>query len=273
VQRSPDGQGGWAGVATISAGQTSFDDTGLASGTTYAYRILATSAAGPSAASNVASATTHGVVFGLTNDGKVERIDTANAATTQVGTLAFGTAAGDTDPMSGKFYYLEQNTSTPRVAIWDPGTNTSTTLNTLSLSGPVMRAAFNKQGVLYITAGNGDVYTIDTLTGAATLLGAIQYNGAPLPAPSGDMAFAPDGSLYLDENSELFKVDINTLAATYVGSNGNIGNIQVAFGTEGLLYGAVADGSLYRIDLATGAATLVGNTDVYQLGDLAPAWG
>lgn len=273
VQRSTNGQSGWTGIATISAGQTSFDDKGLAPSTTYFYRIIATSAAGPSAASNVASATTQGVVLGMTNDGKVERIDVANAATAQVGTLAFGTAAADTDPTTGRIYYFEQNTSTPRVTVWDPATNTNTTLNTLSLTGAVMRAAFNKQGVLYITAGNGDLYTIDTTTGVATLLGTIQYNGSPLPAPSGDMAFAPDGSLYLDENSDVFKVDVNSLSATYVGNNGNIGNIQVAFGTDGMLYGTVADGSLYRIDLATGAATLVGNTDVYQLGDLAPAWG
>lgn len=273
VLRSRDGQTGWTGVATISAGQSSFDDTGLASGTTYFYQIIATGAAGPAAASNVASATTQGVAYGLTNDGKVERIDTATAATTQVGTLAFGTAAGDTDPTSGRIYYVEQNTSTPRLAVWDPATNTNTTLGTISVSGPVMRAAFSKQGVLYITAGNGDLYTVDTATGAATLLGAIQYNGSPLPAPSGDMAFGADGSLYLDENSDLFKVDVNTLAAAYVGNNGNVGNVQIAFGTDGLLYGTVADGSLYRIDTATGAATLVGNTDVYQVGDLAPAVG
>jgi hypothetical protein len=273
VQRSPDGQTGWTGVATIPAGQTSFDDTGLASGTTYFYQIIATNAAGPSAASNVASAATQGDVYGLTNDGKVERIDTATAAATQVGTLAFGTAAGDTDPTSGRIYYVEQNTSTPRVAVWDPTTNTNTTLATISVSGPVMRAAFNKQGVLYVTAGNGDLYTVDTTTGAAMFVGTIQYNGSPLPAPSGDMAFGADGSLYLDENSDLFKIDVNTLSATYVGNNGNIGNVQVAFGTDGLLYGAVADGSLYRVDTATGAATLVGNTDVYQIGDLAPVWG
>lgn len=271
VQRSADGQTGWTNIATTSGGQTWFDDTGLAPSTTRFYRVLAINDAGLSAASNVAAGATQGVVYGLTNDGKVERIDVANATATQVGTLAFGTAAGDTDPTTGKIYYVEQNTSTPRVAVWDPATNTSTTLGTISVSGPVMRAAFNKQGVLYVTAGNGDLYTINTTTGVASFVGTIEVNGLPLPAPSGDMAFGPDGSLYLDENSDLFKINVATLAATYVGNNGNIGNVQVAFGTDGLLYGTVGDGSLYRIDLTSGAATLIGNTDVYQLGDLAPA--
>jgi hypothetical protein len=273
VQRSSDGTTGWTGIATLPAGQTQFDDAGLAFGTTYFYRVVATNAAGSSAASNVASAKTDGLVYGLTNNAEVEAIDLETGAATQVGTLAFGTAAGDRNPIDGNFYYIDQNTNTPRVAVWNPTTNTNTTLATLSLSGPVMRAAFSPQGVLYITAGNSDVYTINTVTGAATYLGSLSVNGSPLPTPSGDMAFAPNGTLYVDDGGALYAANAATLAATYIGSDGAVGSVQTAFGSDGMFYGTVTTGDLYRIDLNTGAATRIGNTGVYQIGDLAPTWG
>lgn len=273
VQRSPNGTGGWAGIATIAPGQTTYQDTGLSPSTTYFYRVVATSALTDSGASNVASAKTDGMVYGLTNNGEALAIDLETAQTTQIGTLAFGTAAGDRNPLNGNFYYVEQNTNTPRVAVWNPTTNTNTTLATLSLPGPVMRAAFNSQGVLYITAGNSDLYTINTTTGAATHVGTITVNGAALTSPSGDMAFAPNGMLYIDDGGALFAANVSTLKANYIGSDGSVGSVQTAFGSDGMFYGTVSGGDLYRIDLTTGAATLVGNTGVYQIGDLAPTWG
>jgi hypothetical protein len=157
--------------------------------------------------------------------------------------------------------------------MWNPPTNTNTTLATLSLSGPVMRAAFSSQGVLYITAGNSDVYTINTVTGAATYIGSLSVNGSPLLTPSGDMAFAPNGTLYIEDGGLLYAANAATLAATYIGSDGAIGSVQTAFGSDGFFYGTVTTGDLYRIDLNTGAATLIGDTGVYQIGDLAPTWG
>lgn len=273
VQRSNNGTDGWTGIATIAPGQTTFEDTSLSPSTTYYYCVVATNALTDSSASNVASATTDGLVYGLTNNGEALAIDVDNAATTQIGTLAFGTAAGDRDPLTGNFYYVDQNTNTPRVAVWNPTTNTNITLATLSLPGPVMRAAFSAQGVLYITAGNSALYTINTTTGAATLVGTITVNGSPLTTPSGDMAFAPDGTLYIDDGGTLYAANVGTLTATYIGSDGSVGSVQTAFGSDGMFYGTVTGGDLYQINLTTGAATLIGDTGVYQIGDLAPTWG
>lgn len=273
VQRSSDGTDGWTGIATIAPGETTYEDTGLSPSTTYYYRVVTTSALTDSSPSNVASATTDGLVYGLTNNGEVVAIDVNTAATMQVGTLAFGTAAGNRDPLTGNVYYVEQNTNTPRVAIWNPTTNTNTTLATLSLPGPVMRAAFSPQGVLYITAGNSQLYTINTTTGAATYVGTLTCNGAPLTTPGGDMAFAPDGTLYVEDEGTLYAANISTLTATYIGSDGTIGNVQTAFASDGLFYATASDGDLYRMNLSTGGATLIGNTGVYQIGDLAPTWG
>lgn len=273
VQRSTDGTDGWTGIATIAPGQIEFKDTGLTASTTYYYRIVATNALSDSAPSNVASATTDGLVYGLTNNGEALAIDVNTGQTTQIGTLAFGTAAADRDPLTGNVYYFDQNTDTPRVAVWNPTTNTNTTLATLSLPGPVMRAAFNAQGVLYITAGNAAIYTINTTTGAATYVGTLTCNASPIIDPGGDMAFGPDGTLYIEDEGTLYAANLSTMTATSIGSDGAVGNVQIAFGSDGLFYGTASTGDLYRIDLTTGAATLIGDTGVYQIGDLAPTWG
>lgn len=57
VERSADAAT-WVSVATTAADVTSYSDTGLAAGTTYHYRVVATNAAGDSPPSPVATATT-----------------------------------------------------------------------------------------------------------------------------------------------------------------------------------------------------------------------
>jgi hypothetical protein len=57
VERSPNGTT-FAAVGTVGANVTVFDDTGLAAGTTYTYRVRATNAAGPGAPSATAAVST-----------------------------------------------------------------------------------------------------------------------------------------------------------------------------------------------------------------------
>ncbi|MEO7754869.1 MAG: fibronectin type III domain-containing protein, partial [Terracoccus sp.] len=59
VERSPNGTDSWTGRGgALPAGTTSFRDTGLTASTSYWYRVRATNGVGPSAWSNVATATT-----------------------------------------------------------------------------------------------------------------------------------------------------------------------------------------------------------------------
>jgi hypothetical protein len=58
IERSPFAPGSWTEIATVGAGVTSYPNTGLASSTTYYYRVRAWNASGNSAYSNEASATT-----------------------------------------------------------------------------------------------------------------------------------------------------------------------------------------------------------------------
>jgi hypothetical protein len=58
IQRSPDGAGGWTTIAATGQGVTGYSDLGLASATTYYYRVLSTNGGGRSSPSDVASSTT-----------------------------------------------------------------------------------------------------------------------------------------------------------------------------------------------------------------------
>ncbi|MFM6850865.1 MAG: N,N-dimethylformamidase beta subunit family domain-containing protein [Terrabacter sp.] len=58
VQRSVDNGAGWVQVASLAADSTSYLDTGVTASTTYAYRVLASNANGPSAPSTAQSITT-----------------------------------------------------------------------------------------------------------------------------------------------------------------------------------------------------------------------
>jgi cellulose 1,4-beta-cellobiosidase len=57
IERSPNGST-WTQIGTTTSTTTSYTDTGLASGTTYYYCLVASNSAGSSPASNTASATT-----------------------------------------------------------------------------------------------------------------------------------------------------------------------------------------------------------------------
>ena len=58
IERKTGAGGTYAQIATAGANATSYNDTGLTTGTTYFYRVRATSSSGDSAYSNEASATT-----------------------------------------------------------------------------------------------------------------------------------------------------------------------------------------------------------------------
>jgi hypothetical protein len=58
IERSPSSSGPWTQVATTESNTTVYSDTGLAPQTTYHYRVRASNAAGDSAYSNSATATT-----------------------------------------------------------------------------------------------------------------------------------------------------------------------------------------------------------------------
>ena len=74
--------------------------------------------------------------------------------------------------------------------------------------------AFSAAGVLYGMGKNdGNLYTIDTNTGAMTLIGNV---GIPIGSPTGGLAFGPGGMLYATLDDILYTVNPTTAQATVV---------------------------------------------------------
>jgi hypothetical protein len=138
-----------------------------------------------------------------------------------------------------------------------PGTNTL-----FGVEGPIDR--LNRQGTLY---------TINATTGVATLVGNTGHFFASI-------AFAPDGTLYLSSaDMGPMGQDINVRLSTLNPSNAaTLSFVPTAdfFGalgvrpTDGAIFGGTGDAhQLFRINPATGAETLVGDTGLNFVGDLA----
>jgi fibronectin type 3 domain-containing protein len=295
IQQSANGTTGWTQIASVASGTTTLNVGGLSPATTYYFRVLATGSAGDSSPSNVAHATTSAAnpsyaslttVYGLTSAGNVYSLDTSTGAVTQIGTLAFGTDAAGRDPLSGNFFYVSTGSSTIQIAEWNPNDGANTTINSsVPVGGAVAQAAFRDDGTFFITDDNGDLYSIDSTTGNAALKGTLYANGSLLPTGTGDMAFGPDDTLYLDCGGILYSVPnagVNSatgsgsmITATEIGSSG-VPNLQIAFGQNGVLYGdSNSYGQLYTLNTSTGAATAVGSPSGMSLNDLAsiPLYG
>ncbi len=105
------------------------------------------------------------------------------------------------------------------------------------------------------------------MANTATKLGTVkQPGGTALSATEGDMAFAPDGTLYIDTHGDLFKCDPTLLVGTKMGVSG-VGNMQITFGDNGVLYRTTGS-AVYTINVNDGSATL-GHAVTVAFSDLA----
>ncbi|MDB4879962.1 MAG: hypothetical protein JWL60_1408, partial [Gemmatimonadetes bacterium] len=199
----------------------------------------------------------------------------ATGATALIGTLAFNTTAIARDPATGYIYYTSTNYAPAlngRVAYWNPASGTNTVVNGTGNGDNVVRLAFSTTGVLYGIGSTSPttLYRIDPATGAFTSLGPVKVGtttGADIGA-SGDLAIDFDGTLYATATAPgggtaLYRVSTAPSAGVYVatlqGQVATVTEAALAFGTDGGLFSAGANGTMYRINKATGAqlATVV----------------
>ena len=128
----------------------------------------------------------------------------------------------------------------------------------------------------YVSGDNDNLYTIDPTTGATTLIGNMGVEMTDIALRNGTMfgtSFPPSGA------NSLYAINPTSGATTLIGSTGVFLN-ALQFGADGTLYGAggapgcgpppasTACDSLYTINTATGAATLVGTGAYNSSGDL-----
>lgn len=259
-----------------------------------------TAALALASALSLAPAAQAATVFALGNDGAtLIRFDSATPGTTStVGVIAGATVkldGLDFRPADGLLYGYESATS----GIYRVNTSTGATTLVSTSSAPVTAATmgidFNPvPDRLRVATNDGDNRRINIATGAAITDGALSYaagdaNAGAAPRVA-DVAYTNSDKLAAT-GTQLFYIDwvLNTLANT-TNPNGGVINTVGALGVdtdENVGFDIVTDAAgvntafaslnvggvqgFYGINLATGAATLIGTTGTGPLIGLAVA--
>lgn len=103
--------------------------------------------------------------------------------------------------------------------------------------------SFHPDGSLYGISGNGNFFSIDTLTGSINLI--FDFDGQTFNS----LTISADGLVYtIGDQGELWTFNLNTGVATYLGDIGFNATGDLAF-YKGQLYAAVTGDRIVRIDL------------------------
>ncbi len=126
----------------------------------------------------------------------------------------------------------------------------------------------------------GQLYTINRITGVATLIGSVGPPGDTAHTFFDSIAFAPNGKLYMSAaginfangteiNQTLRTIDPTTAATlTSVSTTHFFGALAIR--SDSSIFGGTGDAhQLFNIDPLTGFETLVGDTGTSFVGDLA----
>jgi hypothetical protein len=151
----------------------------------------------------------------------------------------------------------------------DVGTHSTNVIGNMGIQ--MTDIAFAANGNLYGIGLSGGLYSIDTLSANATLIG---NPSTPSAGVLNSLVFGSNGILYAADTS-LYTLNINTGAATSIGSGeGYESSGDLAF-INGDLYlsakGSSSTDRLFEVDATTGVGSLVGNIGVSSVFGLATA--
>ena len=101
-------------------------------------------------------------------------------------------------------------------AYWDPATGTNTIVRTYDPTPQLYakQMAFSPEGTRYILDNDDKLYTIDKYTGNLTFMGIVTGLESGDRGRTGDLAFDPDGRLYVVTYRNLYELDFDTLTTT-----------------------------------------------------------
>jgi uncharacterized repeat protein (TIGR01451 family) len=186
-------------------------------------------------------------------------------------------AAAAQRPSDGMIFFITQ-IANGQVSRWNPATPATAPVvlgNTGAAIPYIPRLAFSAAGVLYgVDTNTADLFTINQATGAATIVGAL--TGVPTNL-GGDIAFGPDGTLYMVAGTTLYTVPLTAGAVTSLGTisglDAGVAIVGIAFDVNGHLLVAddQAPAQLYTVALPSRVATALTGTMTTSQGDLASA--
>jgi sugar lactone lactonase YvrE len=215
---------------------------------------------GPGGPSEVRTPT----IYATAEQGSVlVRIDPATAAATVVGPLNVSGAFALARRSDGVLFTITDSGFTPspnaRAATVNPRTGGATVFG--QEFGEYLRMmglAFGRDGTLYGSSPiTQSLYRIDLTTGKPVKIGPFGVNGIM------DLAMDADDGLWANTQTAIYRVDPAsgeaTLAVRVTGASMLMG---ITFDASGGLLATTYEpqSMLYRIDLATGAASMVGST-------------
>lgn len=187
------------------------------------------------------------------SDGTIAEVDTSNGAVSNsfdTGTQNWFDIAVDND---GNAFGVDLGSTTWSI---DLGTQSATSLG--ATGAFINGLAFGAGNTLY-GSGDNNLYTIDTVSGGATVVGTGVGGNF---FSSGDIAFAGGSFFGTSSNSCggiggdcLWSIDATSGVGTAIGDIG----VSSVFGlalTGGTLFGLSSDDNIYTINTSTGAGTL-----------------
>lgn len=189
-------------------------------------------------------------IYGVNDNGDLNEVDPDTGAVSFVKDLEFGSWAVTVDSETGIVYYLSTNGD--NLGTYDPVTeNTSSFAVTGDSIGDTSRLAYNPaDGFMYVGDQNLNLFTL-TAGGVATSLGTI----SGITTGGGDIAFGPDGTMYLTgHDGLLYTVDYSGIpTATLLGDPGLARPSGLAWRDGGLYISNMSDGDndvqIYFINL------------------------
>lgn len=217
------------------------------------------------------------IVYAANRDRQIFRVNLTQGQMDLVGTLLVGSQAIEQDPETGYVYYFEYGLSADEFAYWDPATGANVRVRRYNPRPNFFakRMAFGADGTLYVMDATDVLWTVDKHNGDLTKKGAVAGLVTGSRGGTGDIAFSPDGTLYLNTYRNIYTVDIPTLTATPLFVN-LLASRQEGTGLaacDGALYATIADENigamrLSRIDLGDGTVTDLLQESTWALNDL-----
>jgi len=220
----------------------------------------------------ITGSTLYGSAFlGPSGGASLYMLDQNMGLATLIGPIGFNQVGGiDFDPLTGVLYGTGKRASdsTFVTITINPETGAGTEVGVNSTA--FQDISFRSDGTLF-GYGGGNIYTLDTGTGASSLVG---NTGAGFPDGNG-LAFSPSGTLYSVNQSGEVTINQSTGAATHVTNmsypnpplNINPRANGMDFDLSGILWASVANGNssnvtnyLTTINPTNGQVAIIGQT-------------